>query len=118
MVAAYFRGVSGHRLADELHFYADKVNYFQNGVTDRRIVESTLRQYYRRWPTHTYRPAGPATFERLPARGQIAVTCTVELTLKRGSTVAKGKTATRLIIDAATADPRIVSIQEQRLQGG
>lgn len=118
LVAGYFHSVSGHRFEEELHFYADRVNYFNAGPIDRRIIESSLHKYYHRWPTHDYALAGPVRYERIPARAQVAVTCPVRFTLKRGSTVVKGTTLTRLVFDAATADPRIVSIQERRLQGG
>lgn len=118
LVADYFHAVSGHRLRDELHFYADRVAYFSSGGVDRRIIERSLQKYYQRWPSHEFHLAGPVRYARLPRRGEIAIVCPVKFVLKRHGTVVKGATLTQLVVNSATRDPRIVSIQERRIQGG
>lgn len=115
LVRGYLRAASGKHLGDELHYFADRVDYLGHGQLDRRIVERTLRSYYQRWPSRNYKLAGPVEYRRDPRRGVVVVSCVVDFSLKRGSTKAKGRVLQRITFDAATADPRIVAIQERRL---
>ena len=54
----YLKAVGRNRLEDELHFYADRVDYLGNGTVDRRIIEQSLRNYYQRWPKRRYAQVG------------------------------------------------------------
>ena len=38
----------------ELSFYADSVNYFDQGKTAHSAIERDQRNYYRRWPERDY----------------------------------------------------------------
>jgi peptidoglycan hydrolase-like protein with peptidoglycan-binding domain len=115
-VAQYLRAVSRNQLKDELHFYADHVDYFGHRRLDRRIIEETLRMYYRRWPSRSYSLAGPIGYRLAPGRGEIELTYRLNFSLANGKKHVKGQTDNRLTINAATADPRIVAIAEQRVR--
>jgi peptidoglycan hydrolase-like protein with peptidoglycan-binding domain len=115
-VAQYLRAVGRDQLKDELHFYADRVDYFGNRQVDRRIIEQTLRKYYQRWPKRSYSLAGPLAYRLAPERGEIVVTYRLNFSLANGKKRVKGQTDNRLTINAATADPRIVAISEQRVR--
>lgn len=112
----YLRAASRNRLEDELHFYADRVDYLGNGWVDRRIIEQSLRKYYHRWPNRSYAQVGEIRYRSVPSRGVIVVTFHTDFTVKRGGFRAHGQTANEMVINAATADPRIVSIKEQRVR--
>jgi len=114
--AQYLRAVSRNQLRDELHFYADHVDYFGQRQVDRRIIEQTLRKYYQRWPSRRYSLAGPVGYRLAPARGEIELTYRLNFSLANGNKHVKGQTDNRLTINAATADPRIVAIVEQRVR--
>jgi hypothetical protein len=114
--AQYLRAVGHNQLRDELHFYADHVDYFGNRRVDRRIIEQTLRKYYQRWPNRSYSLAGPVGYHLAPGRGEIELTYRLNFSLSNGKKHAKGQTDNRLTINAATADPRIVAIAERRVR--
>lgn len=115
-VRRYLQAVSRNRLQDELHFYADRVNYLGNGVVDRRIIEQSLRQYYQRWPKRDLEQAGEISYKTIPGRGEIVVTFHTRFSMSSRQSRVKGRTANQIVINAATADPRIVSITERRVR--
>jgi peptidoglycan hydrolase-like protein with peptidoglycan-binding domain len=115
-VRDYLRAINRRDLQDELRFYADSVEYFHNGEVDRRIVERTLRDYYQRWPKRTVALDTPVEYRPDPSRGEIVISFQVNFTLKGNRGLVKGRTENQIVINAATADPRIVKIQERRLR--
>jgi hypothetical protein len=112
----YIHAVGHNQLKDELHLYADHVDYFGHRQLDRRIIEQTLRKYYQRWPKRDYSLVGPMGYRLSPATGEIVLTYRLNFSLSNGKKHAKGQTDNRLTINAATADPRIVAIAEQRVR--
>ena len=114
--ARYLHAVSHNQLKDELHFYADHVDYFGHRQVDRRIIEQTLRKYYQRWPKRSYSLASPVNFRLAPGRGEIVLSYRLNFSLANGKKHVSGQTDNRLTINAATADPRIVAIAEQRVR--
>jgi hypothetical protein len=108
--------VGRNRLEEELHFYADRVDYLSNGVIDRRIIEHSLRKYYARWPRRSYSSPQTVSYRLSPSHGEIVVTFRVGFSLRNGATTARGETDNEIVINAATADPRIVSIKERRVR--
>jgi hypothetical protein len=112
----FFAAMSSNDISRQLKFYADNVNYYQNGKIDRRIVEQTLRRYQARWPNRRYTMGPAVRYSRINARGEILMTFPVTFTLKDGRRTVTGQTANQLWISAATADPRIASISEQRIR--
>jgi len=112
----YLRATCRNDLRNELQFYADRLTYFHNGELDRRIVERVLLKYDQEWRKRRYVLAGPVQSRDLPATGQISVTFRVNFILKKEHVVVRGQTENYMVIDAATSDPRIVSIQEQRVR--
>jgi peptidoglycan hydrolase-like protein with peptidoglycan-binding domain len=115
-ISQYLSAVSRNRLEDELEFYADRVDYFGNRQVDRRIVEQTLRKFYQRWPKRDYSLVRPVGYALVPSRGEIVLTYQAKFSHGNGSKRVKGQTLNRLTINAATADPRIVAIEEKRVR--
>jgi peptidoglycan hydrolase-like protein with peptidoglycan-binding domain len=112
----YLKAVGGNHLQDELRFYADRVDYLGNGWVDRRVIESSLRKYYQRWPHRDYSNLGNIEYRSEPARGEIVLRFQTTFGLRNGSTHAHGRSENEMVINAATADPRIVSISERRIR--
>ena len=115
-VTDYLRAVSRDNLQAELRFYADRVDYFANGLVDRRIIERTLRDYYKRWPKRKYTLGRVVQYAFRPTTAEIVVTFRVSFYLKDRRRTVRGDTDNRFVINAATADPRIVAIREQRVR--
>jgi len=112
----YLRAVSRNQLHDELHFYADRVNYLGNGWVDRRIIEHTLGKYYARWPHRSYSRIERMSTRTLPRQGVIVVDFRVGFKFENGKVKARGETDNEIVINAATSDPRIISITEKRVR--
>ncbi len=115
-VSDYFAAMSSNDIKRQLKFYADNVEYYRNGKIDRRIVEQTLRRYQARWPNRRYTMGQQIQYSPINSRGEIVLTFPVTFTLKDGRRTVKGETHNRLAISAATLDPRIASISEQRVR--
>jgi hypothetical protein len=115
-VSDYFAAMGSNDIKRQLKFYADNVDYYRNGKIDRRIVEQTLRRYQARWPSRRYTMGSAIRYSAINARGEIIMTFPVSFVLKDGRRTVKGSTDNRLAISAATLDPRIASISEQRIR--
>lgn len=115
-VNRYLQAVSRNNLEDELHFYADHVDYLGNGWVDRRIIEHSLRKYYARWPHRHYSRVEVFSSRPISSRGVIVVKYRVGFNLGNGKSKARGETDNEIVINAATADPRIISIKETRVR--
>ena len=115
-VAEYLAAMGSNDVKNELKFYADKVNYYHNGVIDRRIIEQTLRRYHARWPNRRYTTGAAISYHRNDRRGEITMIFRVRFTLKNGRQTVSGQTDNRFRISAATVDPRIISIEEKRVR--
>ena len=115
-ILSYMQAVSHNDVRKELEFYGDHVSYYDNGQVDRRIIENSLKRYYRRWPSRHYQVMPKFTVERSSQRGEIVLSILVDFTLKSKGQVVRGRTQNRLTINAGTADPRIVAIEEHRVR--
>lgn len=113
-VREFLAAAGSKTLRDELRFYADRLSYYGNGVIDRRIVERALARYHEQWPHRRYRMGDVVDYRFDAQRAEILVTYQIAFTLKGHGKSVKGWTQNRMVINAATSDPRIVSIEEQR----
>jgi peptidoglycan hydrolase-like protein with peptidoglycan-binding domain len=50
----YFDACQSANPADELAFYAERVEYFDHGVVDKPYIKNELAVYDQRWPTRKY----------------------------------------------------------------
>lgn len=112
----YFNARGSNDIRKQLRYYSDNVDYYRNGKIDRRLIEQTLRRYQTRWPNRRYTMGKEIRYSRINSRGEIVMTFPVSFTLKDGKRTVKGETNNRLAISAATLDPRISSISEQRIR--
>lgn len=110
----FLEATEGKKLREELRFYADHLTYYNNGLIDRRVVERALLRYHDRWPHRRYRQGKGVQYAFDAQRAEITVIYQVTFTLKGHGKKVKGTTVNRMVINAATSDPRIVSIQERR----
>jgi peptidoglycan hydrolase-like protein with peptidoglycan-binding domain len=115
-VKKYVRSLSAKELKDQLHFYGDHVKYYHSGVVDRRLIEHSLRDYAQRWPHRHYTVGEVIDYAPLARRGEIVLTFPVSFSLRGHGKKVTGHTTNRVVINAATSDPRIISIEEHRVK--
>ncbi len=115
-VRDYLQAISRNDLRGELRFYADNVNYFHSGKVDRRIIERSLRDYYQHWNRRRYSAADNPRVRFIPERAEYVVMVHVNFELRNSNSKVRGQTENQYVISAATADPRIISIQERRVR--
>lgn len=116
-VRDYLAAVSRNDVSRELPFYGDKVDYYRAGSIDRRIVERGLREYYKKWPKRKQSLVDVISYRKDRERGEIHLVFRTRIALRNDRHRIKGETRNHLVINAATEDPRIISISEERVRG-
>ena len=64
-IASYLQAGQSNDAPAELAFYADHVDYFNEGVVDRRFIENDVARYDRRWPQRRFTLLDPLTVSEL-----------------------------------------------------
>lgn len=116
-VSRYLDATSRNDLRRELAFYGDRVNYYNAGSIDRRIIERRIRDYYLQWPKRKHRVVNLISYRRDFRRGEIHLVFRVRSSLKNKLHRVEADTENHVVINAATEDPRIISISEHRVRG-
>ncbi len=116
-VSRYLDATSCNDLRRELAFYGDRVNYYNSGIIDRRIIERRIREYYLQWPKRKHRVVNLISYRRDLRRGEIHLVFRVRSSLKNKLHRVEADTENHVVINAATEDPRIISISERRVRG-
>jgi hypothetical protein len=111
----FLKAMSRNDLQGELGFYSDRLDYYNNRQIDRRLVEHSLRRYYQRWPRRSYKIGENVDYWVLSGTAEIVLKFSVDFSLKGHGQKVKGRTLTQVVINAATSNPRIVSISERRV---
>ncbi len=66
-IQAYLHAGQTNDTEAEMAFYADHVDYFDEGVVDRRFIRATSTRYDHRWPQRQFTLLGPPTLSDPPA---------------------------------------------------
>ena len=53
-IESYLRDAETNHLQTEMSYYAEPLDYFDQGIVDRRFVERDVQKYYDRWPARKY----------------------------------------------------------------
>ncbi len=103
----------------EMDFYADHVDYFGEGVVDRRFIRADVEHYDHRWPERQFTLLGAPTLADPPAGspGEVAVRFRFAFTNKRPHYTVEGKVDDVFtLIRTGPESLRIVSMKEQRVR--
>ncbi len=115
-VGRYLDATSRNDIRRELAFYGDRVDYYNAGNIDRRIIERRIRDYYLKWPKRKHRVVNVISYRRDLQRGEIHLVFRVRSSLKNKLHRVEAETENHVVINAATEDPRIISISERRVR--
>jgi peptidoglycan hydrolase-like protein with peptidoglycan-binding domain len=116
-IRRYFAACETTNAADELDFYADRIDYFGRGAVDKNYVKNDLETYDDRWPTRKY-TVGDSI--RVSSRGdKVVARCRVSFTVIAlgGVRRATGKTDHTFTLGRrGDSGLEIVSIKEVRVR--
>jgi hypothetical protein len=105
-------GLDPH-VGPEADFFADRVQYYDQGVMSREKVHQDLTRYAKRWPERRFWLAGDITVE--PQNGnQVRVTFPLRYELRKGGKHSSGKIDKTLVLEPAGDDLQIVSVNERK----
>ena len=99
----------------EADFFADRVEYYDQGVMSHEKIRQDLRRYAKRWPERRFWLAGDITVE--PENGnRVRVTFPLRYELRKGAKRSSGKIDKTLVLEPAGEDLQIVAVNERKAE--
>lgn len=112
-VAAFvLAGLDPHTGA-ELEFFADRVNYYGDGVVGREKISRDLQRYARKWPQRSFSLAGQVEVQP-QADSHIRVTFPLLFELRNGAKHSSGRVLKTVLLEVVGDDLQIVSVNERK----
>jgi peptidoglycan hydrolase-like protein with peptidoglycan-binding domain len=105
-------GLDSHT-GSETDFFADRVQYYDEGVIGREKIRKDLQRYAARWPERRFWLAGDVQVE--PQNGnRVRVTFPLRYELSNGAKHKAGKINKTLVLEPAGNDLEIVAVNERK----
>jgi peptidoglycan hydrolase-like protein with peptidoglycan-binding domain len=99
----------------EAAFFADRVQYYNDGMMDRGKIRHDLQRYAARWPERQFRLAGDITIEP-QSDNRVRVTFPLRYELRNGAKHSSGKVDKTLVLERARDDLQIVAVNERKAE--
>src|SRR5262245_58824663 len=112
-VAAFVLAGLDKNVGAETEFFADRVDYYDQGTMDRGKIREDLRRYDERWPERHFWVAGTINVERQSDQ-RVQVTFPLGFRLRNGNKQSSGKVDKTLVLDRAGDDLQIVAVNERK----
>jgi peptidoglycan hydrolase-like protein with peptidoglycan-binding domain len=112
-VAAFVLAGLDKNVGAETEFFADRVQYYDQGIMDREKIREDLKRYDERWPERHFWVAGPINIEP-QNENRVRVTFPLGFKLRNGSKQSSGKVAKALVLEPAGDDLQIVAVNERK----
>jgi peptidoglycan hydrolase-like protein with peptidoglycan-binding domain len=101
------------RVGAEADFFADRVQYYDQGVMSRDQIREDLKQYAARWPERRFRFAGEIMVK--PQNGnRLQMTFPLRYDLRNGEEHSSGKIDKTLVVELVGEDLQIVAVNESK----
>lgn len=105
-------GLDSHT-GSETDFFADRVQYYDEGVIGREKIRKDLQRYAARWPQRRFWLAGDIKVE--PQNDdRVRVTFPLRYELRNGAKHKSGKINKTLVLESAGNDLEIVAVNERK----
>ena len=105
-------GLDPH-VGSETDFFAERVQYYDEGVIGREKIRKDLQRYAARWPERRFWLDGDITAERQNGN-RVRVTFPLRYELRNGGKHSSGKINKTVVLEAASDDLQIVSVNERK----
>ena len=112
-VAAFVLAGLDPRVGAELEFFADRVDYYGDGVVDREKIRRDLQRYNEQWPQRRFWLAGEVDVEPQPD-SRLRVTFPLRYQLSNGKKRSSGKIRKTLMLEVTGEDLQIVGVNEKK----
>jgi hypothetical protein len=99
----------------EAAFFADRVQYYNEGMKDREKIRADLKRYDSRWPGRKFWLAGDITVEH-QSGNRVQVTFPLRYELRNGAKRSSGKVDKTLVLERAGDDLQIVALNERKVE--
>src|ERR1043166_1620562 len=106
-VGAFVLAGLDKNVGSETEFFADRIEYYDQGTMDRDKIREDLKRYDERWPERHFWFAGNITVEP-QSDNRVRVTFPLGFKLRNGNKQSSGKVDKTLILEAAGEDLKIV----------
>ena len=114
-IAAFVLAGLDPHVGAEVDFFADRVQYYDQGVIGREKIREDLQRYARRWPERRFWLAGDVATE--PQNGnRMRVTFPLRYELRNGTKHLSGKIDKTLMLEPAGDDLQIVAVNERKAE--
>jgi peptidoglycan hydrolase-like protein with peptidoglycan-binding domain len=112
-VAAFVLAGLDKNVGTEAEFFADRVDYYDQGVMDREKIQQDLKRYDERWPERHFWVAGEINVEP-QSENRVRVTFPLGFKLRNGNKQSSGKVDKTLVLEPAGDDLQIVAVNERK----
>jgi len=112
-VAAFVLAGLDKSVGAESEFFADRVDYYDQGVMDREKIQQDLKRYDERWPERHFWLAGKINIEP-QSENRVRVTFPLVFKLRNGNKQSSGKVDKTLVLEPAGDDLQIVAVNEHK----
>jgi peptidoglycan hydrolase-like protein with peptidoglycan-binding domain len=103
------------KVGAEAAFFADRVQYYNEGMKDREKIREDLKRYDSRWPGRKFWLAGDITVEPQTDK-RVRVTFPLRYELRNGGKRSSGKVDKTLVLERAGDDLQIVAVNESKAE--
>ena len=112
-VAAFVLAGLDKSVGAEAEFFADHVEYYDQGVMDREKIQQDLKRYDARWPERHFWVAGKINVEP-QSENRVRVTFPLGFKLRNGNKQSSGKVDKTLVLEPVGDDLQIVAVNERK----
>jgi peptidoglycan hydrolase-like protein with peptidoglycan-binding domain len=103
------------QVGTEAAFFADRVQYYDEGMKDQDKIREDLKRYDARWPERRFWLAGDITVEP-QSDSRVRVTFPLRYELRNSAKHSSGKINKTLLLERAGDDLQIVAVNERKAE--
>jgi peptidoglycan hydrolase-like protein with peptidoglycan-binding domain len=114
-VAAFVLAGLDKNVGAETEFFADRVQYYDQGIMDRENIREDLKRYDERWPERHFWVAGAINVEP-QSDNRVRVRFPLGFKLRNGNKNSSGKVDKTLVLERAGDDLQVVAVNERKAE--
>jgi S1-C subfamily serine protease len=102
--------------AVESSFYAEEVDYFDDGRVNKGFVVNDIKTYDQRWPKRSYWVDGNPAIKVVDLQGDVArAVVTLKFSVQNGQKTVGGSCEDTILIRSAGTNPKVISVKSRGL---